>query len=144
MTTFNVTSATDDGTGLTTGTLSYAILQANQLAGDDTISIDTNVRVTGVMKTLVNSNIAIVGNNHSLSGDANNDGINDSGDVRPLFILSGNVNISDLSITNGRAQGGNGGGGGGGGLGGGLFIYDGDVSLTNVAFTNNIAQGGRG
>jgi hypothetical protein len=95
------------------------------------------------MKTLVNSNITIVGNNHSLSGDVNNNGINDSGDVRPLFILSGSVNISDLSITNGRAQGGSG-GGGGGGLGGGLFIYDGNVSLTNVAFTNNIAQGGFG
>jgi hypothetical protein len=58
------------------------------------------------MKTLVNSNITIAGNNHSLSGDVNNNGINDSSDVRPLFILSGSVNISDLSITNGRAQGG--------------------------------------
>ena len=144
MTTFSVTSATDNGLGDTQGTLSYAILQANQLPGDDTISIDTDVLVTGVMKTLVNSNITIVGNNHSLSGDANNNGINDSGDLRPLFILSGSVNISDLSITNGRAQGGMGGGGGGGGLGGGLFIYDGNVSLTNVAFTNNIAQGGGG
>ena len=140
MTTYSVTSATDNGLGDTQGTLSYAILQANQLPGDDTISMDTDVRVTG-MTTLVNSNITIVGNNHSLSGDANNSGSNDSGDLRPLFILSGSVNISDLSITNGRAQGGS---GGGGGLGGGLFIYDGNVSLTNVAFTNNIAQGGGG
>jgi hypothetical protein len=145
MTTFSVTSATDNGLGNTPGTLSYAILQANQLAGDDTISMNTDVRVTGVMKTLVNSNITIAGNNHSLSGDVNNNGINDSGDVRPLFILSGSVNISDLSITKGRAEGGSSdGGGGGGGLGGGLFIYEGNVSLTNVAFTNNIAQGGRG
>jgi len=141
MATFSVTSATDNGLGNTPGTLSYAILQANQLAGDDTISMNTDVRVTGVMKTLVNSNITIVGNNHSLSGDVNNNGSNDSGDVRPLFILSGSVNISDLSITNGRAQGGT---GGGGGLGGGLFISDGNVSLTNVRFTNNIAQGGSG
>jgi hypothetical protein len=141
MTTFSVTSATDNGLGNTPGTLSYAILQANQLAGDDTISMNTDVQVTGVMKTLVNSNITIAGNNHSVSGDVNNNGSNDSGDVRPLFILSGSVNISDLSITNGRAQGGS---GGGGGLGGGLFIYNGNVSLTNVAFTNNIAQGGLG
>jgi hypothetical protein len=105
--------------------------------------MNTDVRVTGVMKTLVNSNITIVGNNHSLSGDVNNNGSNDSGDVRPLFILSGSVNISDLSITNGRAEGGSG-AGGGGGLGGGLFINDGNVSLTNVRFTNNIAQGGAG
>jgi Ca2+-binding RTX toxin-like protein len=141
MTTYSVTSATDNGLGDTEGTLSYAILQANQLPGDDTISMNTDVRVTGVMKTLVNSNITIVGNNHSLSGDVNNNDINDSGDVRPLFVLSGSVNISDLSITNGRALGGSG-GGGGGGLGGGLFICNGNVSLTNVAFTNNIAQGG--
>ncbi|MFN6435750.1 MAG: calcium-binding protein [Nostoc sp. DedSLP01] len=143
MATFNVTSTTDDGTGLTTGTLSYAILQANQQAGDDTISIDTDVRITGVMKTLVNSNISIVGNGNSISGDANNNGINDNGDVRPLFILSGSVDISDLTITNGRAKGGDSEqGGGGAGMGGGLFIYDGNVSLTDVAFTNNAAQGG--
>jgi hypothetical protein len=141
MATFSVTSASDNGLGDTQGTLSYAILQANQLAGNDTISMNTDVRVTGVMKTLVNSNITIVGNNHSLSGDVNSNGSNDSGDVRPLFILSGSVNISDLSITNGRAEGGS---GGGGGLGGGLFIYNGNVSLTNVRFTNNIAQGGSG
>ncbi|PHJ56763.1 hypothetical protein VF14_32475 [Nostoc linckia z18] len=145
MATFNVTSTTDDGTGLTSGTLSYAILQANQLAGDDTISFDTDVRITGVMKTLVNSNITIVGNNHSISGDANNNGINDNGDLRPLFIVGGNVAISDLTITNGRAKGGDSGGGGAGaGMGGGLFIYDGNVSLSNVSFTNNIAQGGNG
>src|SRR4028119_880793 len=125
MATFSVTSATDNGLGNTPGTLSYAILQANQLPGDDTISMNTDVRVTGVMKTLVNSNITIVGNNHSLSGDVNNNGINDSGDVRPLFILSGSVNISDLSLTNGRAHGGAGGGGGGGGCGGGVVVSHG-------------------
>ncbi|MFW9262673.1 beta strand repeat-containing protein [Nostoc sp. CALU 546] len=143
MANFIVNQATDDGTGLTAGTLSYAILQANQLAGDDTITIDSDVRVTGVVKTLVNSNITIVGNNHSVSGDANNNGINDNGDVRPLFILSGTVSISDLTITNGRAKGGDSGqGAGGAGLGGGLFIYDGNVSLNDVAFSNNAAQGG--
>ncbi|MFN6487861.1 MULTISPECIES: hypothetical protein [unclassified Nostoc] len=145
MTNFIVNQTTDNGLGDTAGTLSYAILQANQLAGDDTITIDNDVRITGVMKTLVNSNITIVGNNHSISGDANDNGSNDNGDVRPLFILSGTVGISDLTITNGRAKGGDAGiGGGGAGLGGGLFIYDGNVSLTNVAFTNNAAQGGNG
>ncbi|WP_143857069.1 beta strand repeat-containing protein [Nostoc sp. 'Peltigera membranacea cyanobiont' 213] len=143
MANFIVNQATDDGSGLTTGTLSYAILQANQLAGDDTITLNNDVRVTGVVKTLVNSNISIVGNNHTLSGDANNNGINDNGDVRSLFILSGTVGISNLTITNGRAKGGDSTtGGGGAGLGGGLFIYDGNVSLTNVAFSNNAAQGG--
>ncbi|MBH8564824.1 cadherin-like domain-containing protein [Nostoc sp. CENA67] len=143
MANFIVNQTTDDGSGSTAGTLSYAILQANQLAGDDTITIDSDVRITGVVKTLINSNITIVGNNHSISGDVNNNGINDNGDVRPLFILSGTVGISNLTITNGRAKGGDSfTGGGGAGLGGGLFIYDGNVSLNNVAFTNNAAQGG--
>ena len=48
MTNFTVNQTTDDGTGLTTSTLSYAILQANQLAGNDTITINNDVRVTGV------------------------------------------------------------------------------------------------
>ncbi|MEH1825027.1 MAG: putative Ig domain-containing protein [Nostoc sp.] len=146
MANFIVNQTTDDGTGLTPGTFSYAILKANQLAGNDTITLNNNVRVTGVVKTLVNSNINIVGNNHTLSGDANGNNINDNGDVRPLFILSGTVNISNLTITNGRAKGGDtgrySGGGGGAGMGGGLFIYNGNVSLTNVAFSNNAAQGG--
>ncbi|WP_442938600.1 transposase [Nostoc sp.] len=40
MTNFTVNQATDDGSGTTTGTLSYAILQANQIAGDDTVLAD--------------------------------------------------------------------------------------------------------
>ena len=143
MTNFIVNQTTDNGTGSTANTLSWAILQANQLPGNDTITINSDVRMTGVVKTLVDSNITIVGNNHSISGDANNNGINDNGDVRPLFILSGTVGISDLTITNGRAKGGDSRqGAGGAGLGGGLFIYDGNVSLTGVAFSNNAAQGG--
>jgi hypothetical protein len=39
---FDVTQATDDGTGSTPGTLSWAILQANRVSSDaqDTISLD--------------------------------------------------------------------------------------------------------
>ena len=123
MATFNVTTALDNGLGDTEGTLSYAIKQANTIAGDDTISLNTNVRLTGATATtsFINSNITIVGNGNSISGDANNNVINDSGDVRALFIQSGTVNLNNLTITNGRAQGGNG-GGGAAGMGGGLFI----------------------
>ena len=125
---FNVTQATDDGTGLTANTLSWAIRQANITAGSDTITLQTNVRVTGVMKTLINSDIDFIGNNFSVSGDVNNNGTNDAGDVRPFFVKSGTVNFSNMTITNGRAQGGNG-SGAGAGMGGGLFIYNGTVSI---------------
>jgi FG-GAP-like repeat len=139
MTTFNVNQTTDNGKGDTVGTLSYAILQANDQAGDDQIVLDNDVRLTGAMQQLIASNISIVGNNHKLSGDVNNNATVDAGDVRPLFVFSGTVGISDLTITNGLAQGNI---NGGAGMGGGLFIYDGDVSLNNVTLNNNKAIGG--
>jgi hypothetical protein len=149
MTTFNVNQTTDNGKGDTAGTLSYAILQANDQAGDDQIVLDNDVRLTGAMQQLISSNISIAGNNHKLSGDANNNATVDAGDVRPLFVFSGTVGISDLTITNGLAQGDKGtridpfyNPGGGAGMGGGLFIYDGAVSLNNVTLNNNKAIGG--
>jgi Ca2+-binding RTX toxin-like protein len=144
MANFDVTQTTDNGNGDTVGTLSYAIQQANITAGNDTITLNSNVRLTGVMKSSINSNINIVGNGRTISGDTNGNNTVDAGDVRPLFILSGTVNIDNLTITNGLAQGGNGRGGGGAGMGGALFIYDGNVSLSNVALNNNQARGGSG
>ncbi|MEG5206488.1 DUF4347 domain-containing protein, partial [Microcoleus sp. AT13-A6] len=133
---FNVTATTDDGTGTGAGTLSKAILEANSLAGDDTITLQTNVTVTGVMKTLVNSNIDFIGNNFSVSGGNN---------FRPFFVKQGTVNFSNMTVTNSKAQGGISGlGGGGAGMGGGLFIYDGSVTVNNVTFSNNSAVGGNG
>ncbi|MEG4397012.1 DUF4347 domain-containing protein, partial [Microcoleus sp. BROC3] len=134
---FSVTVATDDGTGTVAGTLSKAILDANAAAGDDTITLTTNVTVTGVMKTLVNSNIDFIGNNFSVSG---------GNAFRPFFVKSGTVNFSNMTVTNGRAKGGNAGnrGAGGAGMGGGLFIYGGTVGVNNVTFSNNSAVGGNG
>ena len=56
------------------------------------------------------------------------------------------VQINNLTLTSGLAQGGNGGSraGGGAGLGGAVFINAGAVSFTSVAFTSNSAQGGNG
>ncbi|MEA5563820.1 DUF4347 domain-containing protein, partial [Planktothrix agardhii] len=146
---FDVSVATDDGTGTVAGTLSKAILDANTAAGDDTITIQTNVRFTGIPNVPINSNIAFIGGGFTVSGDINNNSTNDAGDVRPLFVKSGIVNFSNMTISGGRAKGGDGGvgrGGGGGaaGMGGGLFIYNGTVSLNTVTFNNNQAIGGNG
>ncbi|WP_302183118.1 DUF4347 domain-containing protein [Planktothrix agardhii] len=133
---FNVTVADDDGTGTLAGTLSKAILDANKAAGDDTITLQTNVTVKGVMKTLVNSNIDFIGNNHTVSGD---------NAFRPFFVKSGTVNFSNMTVTNSKAQGGAAyDGGRGAGMGGGLFIYNGTVGVNNVTFSNNTAIGGTG
>jgi hypothetical protein len=143
MTLYQVTQSTDNGNGDTVGTLSYAIRQANVNAGTDAIELKTNVRITSVMKTLLNSDIVVIGNGKSVSGDANNNGQTDDGDLRPFFIKSGKADFYDLTITNSTAKGGDGNdGGGGAGMGGGMFIYEGNVFLSNVTFNNNRAQGG--
>ena len=132
---FNVTEAQDDGTGMVTSTLSWAILQANTAAGSDLITLNTDVTLTGVMKRLIDSDVVIQsdGTQRTISG-ANN--------YRPLFIKSGTVEINNLRIINGRAQGGaTSKGGPGAGLGGGLFVYDGDVTLTDVEMNNHRAIG---
>lgn len=144
--TFTVTEENDNGLANTPGTLSYAIRQANDpnghasredgSKGPDIIEFQTDITVTAPMLALIDSDINIVGNGHTLSGGKLH---------RPLFVKSGSVNISDLTIEDGLAKGQNtGSGGAGAGMGGGLFIYDGTVSLTSVAFKGNRAFGGTG
>ena len=143
--TFTVTEENDNGLANTPGTLSYAIRQANDPNGHasredgskglDTIEFQTDITVTAPMLAVIDSDITIVGNGHTLSGGKLH---------RPLFIKSGSVKISDLTIEDGLAKGQNTGrGGAGAGMGGGLFIFDGDVSLKDVAFNGNRAFGGK-
>ena len=80
-------------------------------------------------------NISIYGNGHTING----------GNRSQIFsIFSGTVLISDLTIENSRARGGDGTNGGGGGLGAGgaLYIDGGNVTVENVTFNNNQAIGG--
>ncbi|ERT04640.1 hemolysin-type calcium-binding repeat family protein [Lyngbya aestuarii BL J] len=148
--TFDVNQPTDDGTGNLPGTLSWAIQQANETAGDDTINFNTSVRLNldpslKRIQPLIDSNINFIGNNKTISGDNDNDGVIDlNGEDRPLFFInSGVVSFEDLILTGGVAKGGNSlFGGGGAGLGGGLFINSGDVTLDNVTFEENYAIGG--
>ncbi|MBE9100195.1 Calx-beta domain-containing protein, partial [Vacuolonema iberomarrocanum] len=141
MANFNVTVANDDGSATIANTLSWAIREANQ-GGDenDTITLETDVNITGPMRALINSNIDIIGNGNTVDGDVDNDGTG----FRPFFVLSGTVTLSDLTVTEGIAEGGSSyRGGAGAGMGGGLFVYDGTVTLNQVTFSDNIAQGGR-
>lgn len=129
---------TDDGTGDTTATLSWAIFQANQgLCVDNIINLQTDVTITGVMKRLIKSDLTL--QSDPLAGDTYT--ISGEGSYRPLFVKSGTVTIKNLTLANGKAKGGDG-SGGGAGLGGALFVYDGTVSVENVAFNNNNATGG--
>jgi hypothetical protein len=158
--TFTVTLPTDSGptnsliTPLgpgTVGDLRNAIFQADQSPDADNVidlsglsgTVDLAAMLPPIF-TLNGGSLTIIGpgqQNLTISGE---------GEVRPFFILEGDVSISNLTIANGLAKGGNGGpgAGGGAGLGGGLLI-DGTVgattvSLTNVTFDKNQAVGGTG
>jgi len=145
MANFAVTNSTDNGQGDVEGSLSWAIASANAVAGDDIITLETDVTLTGEMQQLIDSNVTVNGSGSSSDGDQARN-ISGNNTYRPLFIKSGNVTIRNVDINNGLAKGenGNAGGGGGAGLGGGLFIYSGNVKLSNVDIENNAAVGGDG
>ena len=94
----------------------------------------------------VQTNVTIIGNNNTLSGN---------NQFRGLFIgawtpgtatqVAVTVAIQDLVIANAKARGGDGGdfgGGGGAGLGGAIFVANlANVSVSNVTLSSNSAQG---
>ncbi len=114
--------------GITSVVLSAPLPVINLLTAD-TVGINTN-SVTPA------SPVAISGNDTT----------------RIFFVSQGTLNLKDLSLQNGLAQGGTGGqgvvggGGGGGGLGAGaaLFIDGATVTLDNISFQSNNATGGTG
>ena len=149
MATFTVTNLNDNEND--SGSLRFAIKQANTQAGADTIIFDPNYfavprTIALSAQLIVNDSLTIKGtgvNNLTISGDANKNGSNDNGDVRLFFVNQGTVQFNNLTLANGRGKGGDG-GGGGGGMGGALFINGGTVGVNNVTFSNNHAVGGNG
>jgi hypothetical protein len=122
----------------------------------NTITLSGNI--SGSSQWIVNANVNIVGQGYT---------IDMSNADRAFFIAGGTVGMSNFTIRNGRAAGGNGGfgGGGGAGLGGGIFVGSGTysgwttndnpqpivaalgvsvptVTLSGVSFANNTALGG--
>ncbi|MBE9042416.1 hypothetical protein IQ235_16720, partial [Oscillatoriales cyanobacterium LEGE 11467] len=93
---FRVTQANDNGEGDTANTLSWAIKEANNAAGDDTIVLDTNVTVAGVMKRLLNSNITLTGDDPD-TATVETVSISGGDTYRPLFVKSGTVNLANLT-----------------------------------------------
>src|SRR5262249_48902119 len=140
------------------GSLRQAILYANAAPGADVINFDPAAFSTPSTIRLLNSLPDITGDltingptaaRLTISGDANNDGVNDDGDVRILSVSAGDVTLSHLTLTNGRARGADGAiaaaaADGGAGEGGAIFVGGGAVTLTNSTLANNTAQGGRG
>ena len=114
----------------------------------DRIIFSNNITLTADLPA-VQTNVTIIGNNNTLSGN---------NQFRGLFIgawtpstatqVAVTVAIQDLVIANANARGGGvslQGGGGGAGLGGAIFVANlANVSVSNVTLSSNSAQGGRG
>jgi hypothetical protein len=154
---FTVTNTNDSGDG----SLRQAILYANAAAGADVINFDPAAFSTPSTIRLLSSLPDITGDltingptavRLTISGDANNDGVNDDGDVQILSVSAGDVTLSDLTLTGGRARGADGPDGGvgqfpgdgGAGEGGALYVDGGAVTLSNSTLADNAAQGGPG
>ncbi|MGE0095181.1 MAG: autotransporter domain-containing protein [Alphaproteobacteria bacterium] len=123
--------------------LRTAIFNANTGAGSTTINITGNILLTQSLP-MISSNVTVNGGGFT---------INAASIGRVFFVESGTVSISNVTVNNALAQGGNGGdgaqhgGGGGGGLGAGaaVFVNQGaNVTLTSVAVGNASAVGGAG
>ena len=153
--TFTVSTLADTGVD----SLRQAIADANGAAGDDSI-VFAGAAVGGTISLLtmggtsfgpnaleVTSTIIITGGGETIA----------RGGAAPNFRLfyvstGGNLTLSNVTLSNGLARGGNGGtnlarngGGGGGGLGAGGAIYNqGTVSILNSTLSGNTAQGGTG
>jgi hypothetical protein len=140
------------------GSLRQAILDANTAAGPDVINFDPTAFSTPQTIRLLSSlpdvtdDLTINGPTAArltISGDANNDGMNDPGDVRLMSVSAGNVTLSYLTLANGRAQGSSGGfnqvgSPGGAGQGGAMYVAGGSVTLNDCTLSNDTAAGGNG
>jgi CSLREA domain-containing protein len=159
--TVNSTDDTDDGACTATSggcTLREAIKAANDSDGTaDTIIFDLGSEAT----ISLNSGELPIADDLEISGPgASALKISGNDASRVFFVNPGapgatsgppstplSVDISNLTIANGLAKGGNGGGPGGGGaagMGGAIFVNNGSVTISGVAFSGNRAQGGNG
>ncbi len=124
--------------------LQSAINAANSNSEADVITITGDIKLTDLLPMIEESDmLTIDGGGFTISGDANGNDINDTGDVRLFFVRKGTVTFDSLTFSGGRAQGGSG-GSGGAGMGGALFINEGEVTITDSLFMGNQAIGGFG
>ena len=133
------------------GTLANAMLQANATGGTITFNSGLAGQTIVVGNTSFTSLIVNAAAPITIDGSGA-PGLVISGDNsnRVLFVQSGTLDVRNLTIANGVAQGGNGGGGGGGGgggmgAGGAIYVANGaNVAAVNVTFSGNSAIGGTG
>ncbi len=120
-------------------TIQFGLAGTVLVGGNDT----TNPFAFGPTAYVVVKNVVVTGNASGTTLDGQ--------DLRRLFgVMAGkSLTLDTLTLTGGKAQGGDGGigssGGGGGGAGlGGAIFNNGSITLTSVILVDNLAQGGNG
>ena len=127
-------------TGGMPGDLRYSLIQANADPG-------SSVFVPGPNTVTLQGPLPIITTTMSVSGYGTNISGNNLHRIFFVDAPGATVSISNFTLQNGRAKGGNGGqGGGGGGLGAGgaIFCNRGNVQAYGLTFLNNSATGGNG
>jgi hypothetical protein len=126
---YTVTQASDDGTGNTVNSLSWAINQANGTTEDDTITLQTDVTLSAALPQITRT-ITIEGGGHFISGNKDEN----VGSVLTV-VSGGNLTVNKTTIKGGtgtqvsdfyRFS-----------LGGGIYNAGGIVTLMNSTVSGN-------
>ncbi len=122
-----------------TCTLRAAIMEANALSGDDTISLPAttfNLSVTGAEDAAASGDLDITSNITINGASASSTIIDGSGISERVFhVLSGNVTIANVTIRDGNAGSDN---------GGGIYMAGGTLNLNYSRIVSNQASSGAG
>ena len=148
----SVMDVTDDDDGVLT--LREAIEQAKTNGHDDDIITFANsldggkITLASPLPLLLQEDTCTTDCSFTIGGDNAHVTISGDNEHRVFFVTNNtDVVLSNLTIADGLAQGGDGAGNGGGGLGagGGVFVDNrGVLTLSDVSFESNAAQGGDG
>lgn len=143
--TYTVTSSADDGS---VGTLRNVINQLNSSGTSGSSSANNTINITSGLSTItLTSNLPVIQNGVTILGPSGTQTISGNNLYSIFATYNASLSLSNLTLSQGLAQGGAGFSGGGGGLGagGGIYVDLGQtLSVTNVTIQNCLAQGGAG
>ena len=136
LSTLTVTNTLDDGS---TGSLRWAVTQANTSAGDDTINFDSTVFATAQTITLTGTQLELSDTTGATTITGPAAGVTvDANHTSRVFLIDSGVTatLSGLTITGGNGNGVHGDGGG--------VFNRGTATLTNCTISNNVASANGG
>jgi len=144
-TTYTVTSGLDDGSA---GTLRSIINQLNSSGTAGSTATNNTININAGLPTItLSSNLPVIQNGVTINGPSGGQIISGNNAYRLFATFQSSLTLSNLTLQDGLALGGNGNGGGGGGMGagGGVYVDFGQtLNVSNTAIIGCFAQGGNG